>query len=73
MTVGDISSKPVITAHPDETLVEVARRMRDEHVGDVVVADTQRRPVGVLTDRDIVVSAVAQSADKSINCSSVTS
>jgi CBS domain-containing protein len=64
MTVGDVSTRPVITAHPDETLVEVARRMRDEHVGDVIVADTERRPVGVLTDRDIVVSAVAQSADK---------
>jgi CBS domain-containing protein len=38
--------------------------MRALHVGDVVVADTQRRPIGILTDRDIVVSAVAQSPDR---------
>lgn len=64
MTIGEISRRPVITADPDDTVVEVARRMRDEHVGDVIVADRQRRPIGVLTDRDIVVSVVAQSADK---------
>lgn len=64
MTIGEISRRPVITAAPDDSIVTVARRMRDEHVGDVVVADRQRRPVGILTDRDIVVSVVAQSPDK---------
>jgi CBS domain-containing protein len=53
-----------VTAHPDETVAEAARRMRDRHVGDLVVADTQGRPAGILTDRDIVVSAVAQSPDR---------
>ena len=64
MTVGDICTSPAVTAHPDETIVEAARRMRDRHVGDLLVADTQARPIGILTDRDIVVSAVAQSPDK---------
>ena len=64
MTVNDICTRPAITAHPDETIAEAARRMRDKHVGDLVVADTQQRPIGLLTDRDIVVSAVAQSPDK---------
>jgi CBS domain-containing protein len=64
MTVIDICRKPVFTAHPDETVAEAARRMRDRHVGDLVVADTQGRPAGILTDRDIVVSAVAQSPDR---------
>ena len=64
MTVGDICTKFVVTAHPDETIAEAARRMRNEHVGDVVVADADARPVGMLTDRDIVVSAVAQTPDK---------
>jgi CBS domain-containing protein len=53
-----------VTAHPDETVAEAAKRMRDRHVGDLLVADTQERPMGILTDRDIVVSAVAQSPDK---------
>ena len=64
MTVGDICIRSVVTAHPDETVVEAAKRMRDRHVGDLLVADTQARPVGILTDRDIVVSAVAQSPDR---------
>ena len=64
MTVGDICTRTVVTAHPDETVVQAARRMRDRHVGDLLVADTQARPMGILTDRDIVVSAVAQSPDK---------
>jgi CBS domain-containing protein len=38
--------------------------MRDRHVGDLLVTDTEGRLVGILTDRDIVVSAVAQSPDK---------
>jgi CBS domain-containing protein len=64
MTVMDVCKKPVETASPDETVVEAARRMRDRHVGDLVVADTHGRPVGILTDRDIVVSVVAQSPDR---------
>ena len=64
MIVGDICTRIVVTADPDETVVEAAKRMRDEHVGTLVVTDSQARPVGLLTDRDIVVGAVAQSADK---------
>lgn len=64
MTIGDVCMRSVATAYPDETVVDAARKMRDQHVGDVVVTDTQARPVGILTDRDIVVAAVAQSADK---------
>jgi CBS domain-containing protein len=64
MTVGEVCTRSVVTAHPDETVVEAAQRMRDRHVGDLLVADTQTRPIGILTDRDIVVSAVAQSPDR---------
>jgi CBS domain-containing protein len=64
MTVGEICKRPVVTADSDETIVQAARRMRDRHVGDLVVVDKAGRPVGMLTDRDIVVSAVAQSPDK---------
>jgi CBS domain-containing protein len=55
-----------VTALPDETVADAARRMRDYHVGTVVVVDGEKRdrPTGILTDRDIVVSAVAQSPDK---------
>ena len=64
MTVNDLSTKRVAVSHPDETVVEAARRMRTAHVGDVVVVDSQQRPIGMLTDRDIVVSAVAQTPER---------
>ena len=37
MKVGRICSRKVVTARPDDSLLEVARRMREEHVGSVVV------------------------------------
>lgn len=64
MTATDICKRPAITADPNETVVAAAQRMREEHVGDVVVTDDAHRPIGMLTDRDIVVGAVAQSADR---------
>ncbi len=65
MTVGEICTRAVVTAQADESIATAARRMRDRHVGTLVVtADGDRRPVGVVTDRDIVVSAVAQSPDR---------
>lgn len=66
MTVGEVCTRAVVTATPEETIADAARRMRDHHVGTVVVVDGDQRdrPTGILTDRDIVVSAVAQSPDK---------
>jgi CBS domain-containing protein len=60
MTVGDICTKPVATARAEETVADAAVRMRDRHVGDLVVVDTQGRPAGILTDRDIVVNGAAR-------------
>jgi citrate synthase len=52
-TVGDIMSHPVVTAEPAETIAEVGRRMREMRVGSVVVVEGSR-PVGILTERDMV-------------------
>lgn len=62
MTIGESCNRHVVIARRDESLAEAARRMRDLHVGALVVADEQdgrRIPVGVLTDRDLVVSVLA--------------
>jgi CBS domain-containing protein len=42
----------VVAAHPNETLHEVAVLMQQHNVGDVVVVEA-RRPVGIVTDRDV--------------------
>ena len=57
-TVGDIMSTPVIVAAPDDKVAEAAARMREQRVGSVVVVDDSR-PVGILTERDLVRIAAA--------------
>ncbi len=52
----------MVAVRPDASLVEAAQLMRSQNIGDVVVADGQRI-VGVLTDRDIAVRAVAEGID----------
>src|SRR5437660_12730554 len=56
--VSEIMTAEVVRLQVDTTLEEAARVMRDEDIGDVVVVDDNRL-VGVVTDRDIVVRAVA--------------
>ncbi|GAA2556209.1 MULTISPECIES: CBS domain-containing protein [Streptomyces] len=60
--VKDVMTPGVVAVRPDASLVEAAQLMRTQNIGDVVVADGQR-VVGVLTDRDIAVRAVAEGAD----------
>ena len=54
----------VMTRHPkcclaSAPLEEVARAMRDEDVGEIPIIDQDRHPIGVITDRDIVLRTVA--------------
>jgi CBS domain-containing protein len=66
MAVGEICSRVVVFARRGETLREAARVMREHHVGALVVVEERggvRVPVGMLTDRDIVVAAVAKGLD----------
>ncbi|MFI2411008.1 CBS domain-containing protein [Streptomyces sp. NPDC018947] len=60
--VRDVMTPGVVAVRPDSSLVEAALLMRARHIGDVVVADGQD-VVGVLTDRDITVRAVADGLD----------
>jgi len=65
MTVGEVCKHDVTIAAKNETIVDAANHMRTSHVGDlVVVEDRQGRrvPIGIITDRDIVVGAVAASS-----------
>ena len=64
--IGQICSKPAVTASPDTTAREAARRMRTRNVGAVVVVNGRGKPIGVVTDRDITVKIVAQGADPAL-------
>lgn len=62
MKVGEVSDKAVVVADRGTDLVQAARMMRDFHVGTLVAIEHDGdliRPVGIVTDRDIVVGAVA--------------
>lgn len=67
MNVGSICNRRVITASPLLDVQAAAELMRKEHVGLLVVVPENphgpQPPVGVLTDRDIVVAVVAKRAD----------
>jgi CBS domain-containing protein len=60
-----VCKRNVAIALKTETIVDAANHMRTAHVGDLVVIEIQqnrRVPVGIITDRDIVVGAVAANA-----------
>ena len=62
MAVGEICNREVVIADKKLSVKDAAQLMRTHHVGDLVVAedsDGRKRPVGIVTDRDIVVEVVA--------------
>ena len=66
MTIADCCNRNVVFASRETTVAEAANLMRHHHVGDVVVVDQidgARTPVGIVTDRDIVVEVVAADVD----------
>jgi CBS domain-containing protein len=66
MKIGEICTVQTIYCKRDETVQEAALLMRKSHVGDLVVVDEpdgSRIPIGIITDRDIVVSVIALGLD----------
>jgi CBS domain-containing protein len=62
MAVGEICNRDVVIAEKTLSVVAAAQLMRTHHVGDLVVVeekDGRKHPVGIVTDRDIVVEVVA--------------
>lgn len=65
MPVSEICNREVVIARRDTSVNEAAKLMRQHHVGDVVVVDEKnglRIPVGIVTDRDLVVEIMAPDA-----------
>ena len=63
MRVGEFCNRDVVIVDKDAQVLEAAQLMRAHHVGDLVVIeerDGKRIPVGIITDRDIVVEVVAK-------------
>lgn len=63
MQVSDIMAKDVTTIREEETLRVAAQRIAQSDVGALPIVDANNNVKGVLTDRDIVVQAVARGRD----------
>lgn len=62
MQVGEICTREVVCAPSETTVAAAAKLMRQYHIGDVIVTreDNGRRvPLGIVTDRDVVLGVVA--------------
>lgn len=63
MKIGEICNRSVVTTPRSTSILEVAREMRKHHIGDVIVTDRTdgaETPIGIITDRDIVIELIAE-------------
>jgi CBS domain-containing protein len=63
MTISKIAVKDVITITKEANIIAAAKLMREKKVGDVIVVQKDEEghvPIGILTDRDIVVAIIAE-------------
>ena len=66
MSVGEFCNREVIIASKDSSLVEIAQLMRQHHVGSIVIVEPKGQnniPIGIITDRDIVLEIIAPTLD----------
>jgi CBS domain-containing protein len=69
MPINECCKLDVVCCDPELSLPDTAALMRKNHVGDVIVVETRsgaRAPVGIVTDRDIVVETMALQLDATL-------
>ena len=66
MPIGELCVRQVVIASRDTSVLDAAKLMRHHHVGDIVVTEEsngRRVPVGIVTDRDMVLEVLAEELD----------
>ncbi len=65
MKTGEVCNRTVVVVGREMPLSEAAKLMRENHVGSLVVSKNTygRKPVGIVTDRDMVVEVLAEDLD----------
>jgi CBS domain-containing protein len=69
MPISEICNREVVIVKRNNTIWEAAQLMRQHHVGDVVVVEERggvKVPVGIVTDRDLVVEIMAPAIDQTV-------
>jgi CBS domain-containing protein len=62
--VRDIMNSPVVSASPSDTVRDIAKKMKEEKIGSIVIMEKDK-PVGIVTDWDIVSNGVVNDAKPS--------
>lgn len=62
--VSDIMNSPVVSASPDDTIHDIAKKMKDENIGSIIIMEKDK-PVGIVTDWDIVSKALVNDSKPS--------
>ena len=62
--VRDIMNSPVVSASPNDTIHDIAKKMKEENIGSIVIMEKDK-PVGIVTDWDIVSNAIVNDAKPS--------
>ncbi len=62
--VKEIMKTYVVTAEPENTALEIARKMKEEDVGSVIIVENNK-PIGIVTREDITIKVVADSLEPS--------
>lgn len=60
LLVKDVMSSPVITVSEGASAQEVAKLMRDNEIGCVIVSSRDGKPVGIITEKDLVTRVIAE-------------
>ena len=60
MLVRDVMSSPVITTTEEESVEKVAKLMKAQRLGSIIVTDKEDRPIGVITERDLVTRVLSE-------------
>jgi len=63
MLVREAMSSPVISVSEDTDIVKLAKQMKDQNVGAVIITNEDDQPVGIVTERDIVTRVVSRGGD----------
>lgn len=77
MSVGEFCNREVIVSNKETSITDISQLMREHHVGCVVIVDNEddcNTPVGIITDRDIVIEVIAANLNiNSVNAGDIMS
>jgi CBS domain-containing protein len=60
MLVREVMSSPVISAKEETNIVQVAKLMKQNNVGAIIIVNLDEKPVGIVTERDLVNRVIAE-------------